>query len=143
MYDLSRFIKAQENEYKIAVSEIKAGGKSSCWMWYIFPQVKGLGNSAISKYYALDGLGEAKAYLKNKVLKDRLEAICLELLKLKSNDAAEIFGYPDNFKLHSSMTVFLLAEPGNEVFRAVLDKFFDGKMDLKTQNIIEKEMDTK
>lgn len=131
-YDLTRFLKAQEDDYATALAEIKAGHKRSHWIWYIFPQVKGLGMSAMSDFYGLDGIGEAKAYLDNDILRKRLLEISKALLSLQANDATEVMGYPDDMKLHSSMTIFHLAAPDEPVFRAVLDKFFAGKLDKNT-----------
>ncbi|MCO5249779.1 MAG: DUF1810 domain-containing protein [Chitinophagales bacterium] len=97
--NLSRFITAQERDYFIALEEIKRGRKQSHWMWYIFPQIKGLGHSSISQYYGIIDLEEAQEYLNHPVLGQRLVEICQELLKLDTRDAYEIFGWPDNKKL--------------------------------------------
>ncbi len=129
--NLTRFIKAQESDYEIALSEIKNGRKRSHWMWYIFPQVQGLGFSETSKYYAIKDISEAEEFLKHPVLGKRLIEICNELLKLPSNDANRIFGSPDDLKLKSSMTLFGSLET-NQVFEQVLDKFFKGGKDNKT-----------
>ncbi|MGI8635585.1 MAG: DUF1810 domain-containing protein [Segetibacter sp.] len=134
--NLTRFIKAQESDYEIALSEIKSGRKQSHWMWYIFPQIQGLGFSETSKYYAIKDISEAEEFLKHPVLGKRLIEICNELLKLPSNDANRIFGSPDDLKLKSSMTLFGSLET-NPVFQQVLDKFFNGTKDNKTLNIIE------
>ena len=135
---LTRFLDAQHEDYEQALSEIKSGRKQSHWMWYIFPQVQGLGFSSTSKYYAIQDLHEAEEFLKHPVLGDRLIAICNELLKLKSNDANNIFGSPDNMKLKSSMTLFSSLNM-NPVFQLVLDKFFEGTKDEKTLGIIGKQ----
>ena len=139
-YDLSRFKKAQEHSYETALSEIRAGEKQSHWMWYIFPQLEGLGFSEISQYYGIKGMEEARAYLADDLLRARLVEISQALLSLKSNDATQVMGYPDDLKLKSSMTLFLLAAKDSgeryanevEVFKEVLDKFFGGKMDERT-----------
>jgi uncharacterized protein (DUF1810 family) len=136
-YDLQRFHKAQIFDYPVALGEIKNGRKESHWMWYIFPQLKELGYSSTAKYYGLTK-DEAKAYLKDKVLKSRLIEISQVLLELKSNDATEIFGYPDDLKLKSSMTLFSEIAPEIEVFNKVLEKFFSGKKDDKTLELLEK-----
>lgn len=138
MYNLTRFLKAQENDYDTALSEIKAGHKRTHWIWYIFPQVKGLGMSAMSDFYGLDGIGEAKAYFNNTILRKRLLEISKTLLSLPTNNAAEVMGYPDDLKLHSSMTIFHLAAPDELIFQAVLDKFFAGKLDQNTLEICKK-----
>ena len=136
-YDLQRFHKAQIFDYPVALGEIKNGRKESHWMWYIFPQLKELGYSSTAKYYGLTK-DEAKAYLKDKILKSRLIEISQVLLELKSNDATEIFGYPDDLKLKSSMTLFSEIAPEIEVFNKVLEKFFSGKKDDKTLELLEK-----
>jgi len=127
---------AQENDYPIALAEIKNGRKQSHWMWYIFPQIKGLGFSTTSIYYALKDTGEAMAFLNHPILGSRLIEICNELLKLKSSDANQIFGNPDDKKLRSSMTLFSLLENTNPVFQLVLEKFFQGKKDDKTLKLL-------
>src|SRR5665213_2039019 len=102
-YNLQRFINAQETSYQIALSEIKNGKKQSHWMWYIFPQIAGLGISETSKFYAIKNVHEAEEFLYHSVLGKRLIEICNELLNLETNDAHKIFGSPDDLKLHSSM----------------------------------------
>lgn len=131
MRDLSRFIEAQEKTYKDAFIEIKNGKKESHWMWYIFPQIKGLGFSEISSFYAISDLDEAKEYLNNEILGTRLVEISNALLTLNSNNSIEIFGSIDSLKLKSSMTLFSLVSE-NTVFQKVLDKFFEGEKDKKT-----------
>lgn len=131
-YDLSRFLKAQERDFHTALEEIKAGHKSSHWIWYIFPQLEALGFSPTAKFYGIADLDEARAYLGNNLLRTRLLTISQALLDLPSNDIDAIMGYPDNLKLCSSMTLFHLAEPDCDIFQKVLDKYFDGKPDEKT-----------
>ena len=131
-YDLSRFLKAQERDYHTALEEIRAGHKSSHWIWYIFPQLEALGFSPTAKFYGITDLDEARAYLGNNLLRTRLFTISQALLDLPSNDIDAIMGYPDNLKLCSSMTLFHLAEPDCDIFQKVLDKYFDGKPDEKT-----------
>ena len=131
-YDLSRFLKAQERDYDTALAEIRAGRKTSHWIWYIFPQLGELGFSPTAKFYGIVDLDEARAYLANNLLRTRLLEISQALLDLPSRDIEDIMGYPDNLKLCSSMTLFHLAEPTCDVFKKVLDKFFDGKPDEKT-----------
>ena len=129
---LDRFLIAQNQYYETALREIQAGQKRSHWMWFIFPQIDGLGFSETARYYAIKDLQEAKEYLKNPVLSAHLIEISKALLLVKSNDAREVMGWPDDMKLRSSMTLFALADPQCEVFAQVLQKFFDGKMDEKT-----------
>jgi uncharacterized protein (DUF1810 family) len=134
--NLSRFIDAQNKDYSIAVEEIKQGRKRSHWIWYIFPQIQGLGFSETSKYYAIRNMQEANEYLKHPVLGNRLINICHALLDQAGNDANKIFGSPDDLKLKSSMTLFASLKETNPVFQMVLDKFFNGKPDAKTLEII-------
>lgn len=129
---MERFIKAQEHVYEQAYAEIENGRKMSHWMWFIFPQIAGLGFSETSKYYALKSLSEAEAYLNHRVLGKRLIEISSALLKLDTNDAHAVFGSPDDLKLQSSMTLFTSVQKSDSVFRQVLKKFFDGEMDKKT-----------
>jgi|SRR5665213_9020 len=137
--NLERFYKAQERDYAIALSEIKNGKKQSHWMWYIFPQIHGLGISETSRYYAIKNMEEAADYLKDPVLGKRLIDICNELLKLENNDAHNIFGSPDDIKLHSSMTLFSSLPNTDPVFAKISDKFFGGKKDERTLQIIQEE----
>jgi len=134
--DLERFITAQETNYHIALTEIKQGKKQSHWMWYIFPQIQGLGFSEMTKLYSIKDLDEAQNFLRHPVLGKRLMDICNELLQLKSNDAHAIFGNPDDKKLRSSMTLFATINNTDPVFQLVLDKFFKGEKDQATGQII-------
>lgn len=136
-YDLQRFHKAQKFDYPVAIGEIKNGRKESHWMWYIFPQLKELGYSSTAKYYGLTK-DEAKAYINDEILKSRLIEISQALLELTSNNATEIFGYPDDLKLKSCMTLFSEIAPEIEVFDQVLQKFFSGKKDDNTLKLLEK-----
>ena len=136
MADLSRFLKAQEYDYEQALKEIRAGRKRSHWMWYIFPQLRGLGRSDLASYYGIIGKGEAKAYLADKVLGSRLREICNSLIQVRGKSAADIFGPVDTMKLRSSMTLFYLASGKEEVFRKVLAKYFDEKLDDKTVGML-------
>ena len=134
---LNRFLIAQENSFEDALSEIKSGRKRSHWMWYIFPQYKGLGFSETSKYYSINSLDEAKRYLNHPILGERLKLITNELLILNENNANKVFGSPDDLKLKSSMTLFAAVETSDEnIFNAVLDKFYNGQTDRKTINLI-------
>ena len=135
---LERFYVAQEDSYGQALKEIKTGRKRSHWMWYIFPQIAGLGMSSMAQYYAIAGLEEAKEYMADQVLGGRLLEISGALLDLETDDAHEVFGYPDDMKLRSSMTLFEAAAPEQEVFRKVLDKYFGGKRDERTLQLLRK-----
>ena len=128
---LERFLKAQENTYETALREIKEGKKRSHWMWYIFPQIKGLGYSEMAQYYGINGREEAEEYIAHPVLFSRLLEISNALLNLRTNNADWVFGYPDNLKLKSSMTLFYCVT-NNNTFKGVLDKFFGGKFDAFT-----------
>lgn len=134
--NLDRFIKAQELDYNIAQMEISEGHKRSHWMWYIFPQLKGLGESLTADYYGIEDLNEAMEYLNNEYLYNNLINICKTLLVLESNDAESVFGYPDNLKLQSCMTLFSLANPKEQIFMEVLNKFYNGELDVNTLELL-------
>ena len=135
--DLERFLKAQDKDYEQALKEIKKGRKTSHWIWYIFPQIAGLGFSSTSKYYSIKDKNEAIEYLKNNTLKNRLIEICEALLSLESDDATSVMGYPDDLKLKSSMTLF--SEVSDiDVFKKVLDKFYNGEKDEMTISLLNK-----
>ena len=138
--DLERFKKAQELDFATALAEIRNGRKVSHWMWYIFPQLSGLGHSQTARYYAIRDRAEAEAYLAHPVLGKRLLEISSELLKLESSDATAVMGWPDDLKLKSSMTLFSLVsrEP---VFRQVLEKYFRGEEDAYTVQAISRQAD--
>jgi uncharacterized protein (DUF1810 family) len=135
--EMVRFIEAQQLDYIKALSEIKKGRKVSHWMWYIFPQIAGLGFSETSKYYALKSLSEAEQYLKHPILGKRLIEISSVLMGLQTNDAHTVFGSPDDLKLQSSMTLFSAVKNSNPVFQLVLDKFFAGEKDKHTLALID------
>ncbi|AWM35260.1 DUF1810 domain-containing protein [Hymenobacter nivis] len=135
-HNLIRFLDAQATAYPQALAEIKAGQERSHWMWFIFPQIQGLGFSDISKHYAITGLAEAEAYAKHPVLGPRLVEICRALLGLAGSDAGRVFGSPDDLKLKSSMTLFAALPGADPIFQAVLVKFFGGVRDAKTLQII-------
>lgn len=137
---LERFIEAQESDYQLAFSEIKNGRKRSHWMWYIFPQIHGLGFSETSRFYSIKSIDEAVAFLKQPVLGPRLIEICNTLLGLESDDANKVFGSPDDLKLKSSMTLFSILPDTNPVFQSVLDRFFNGTKDNKTLQIIREDI---
>jgi uncharacterized protein (DUF1810 family) len=134
-YDLERFVRAQEGVYEQACAELRAGRKRTHWMWFIFPQIKGLGSSEMAMRYAIASIEEAKAYLEHPVLGSRLRECTQTVLDVKGKTAEEIFGYPDNLKFHSSMTLFAQAAEISEedlVFSQALDKYFEGKEDAGT-----------
>ncbi len=130
--DLSRFLDAQRYDYDTALREIRAGRKRSHWMWYIFPQIQGLGFSSTAQYYAIRDLEEAKDYLAHPVLGARLKEITAALLSLDGLSAHEIFGYPDDLKLRSCMTLFSLAAPDEPLFSDVIEKYYGGDADSRT-----------
>jgi uncharacterized protein (DUF1810 family) len=133
---LERFVKAQELAYPIALQDIKKGKKRSHWMWYIFPQLRGLGMSSMAHKYGIADLDEAKAYLEHPVLSGRLYEICGELLKHKDKSVYDIFGDIDAMKLKSSMTLFALTSKEHTIFDEVLECFFDGERDAITLKLI-------
>ncbi len=133
---LKRFLDAQQHEYAQALQEIRGGRKRSHWIWYIFPQLKELGYSDMAKFYGIRDLAEAKAYLAEPTLRARLIEISEALLKLPENDPNKVMGYPDDLKLRSSMTLFAAADPDCPVFQQVLDKYFDGKPDQRTLDLL-------
>ena len=136
MYDIDRFIKMQELYYEVALSEIKDGYKRTHWIWYIFPQLKGLGQSYNSEYYGLDSVNEVIEYMRNPYLRNNMIEICNELYKL--DDSIEnIFGYPDYLKLNSCMTLFEYSIPEEKKFGKIIDKFYNGKRDSVTLEMLE------
>lgn len=134
--DLSRFKEAQEISYFNALEEIKRGRKQGHWMWYVFPQILGLGHSSTSQHFAIQNIEEATDYLNDPVLGIRLIEICNELVKLECNDAYTIFGCPDHLKLKSSVTLFSQVKNANSVFMAILNKFYGNKPNYLTLKII-------
>ena len=136
---LQRFEDAHRQDYETALAEIRRGRKTSHWMWYIFPQLKGLGYSPTAQYYGIENLAEAEAFLAHPVLGPRLREISAALLELESSDALAVMGSPDHFKLRSCMTLFLAADPTAEVFQRVLDKFYNGRPDGRTLGLLQKQ----
>ena len=136
--DLTRFIRAQETDYRPALSELRQGRKTSHWIWYIFPQMKGLGRSYTADYFGISGLAEARAYVDDPVLGPRLIEAAQVLLLHRDKTAPEILGYIDAKKLRSSMTLFREAAPDIPVFDQVLQTFFDGSPDALTLRLLEK-----
>lgn len=137
-FNLNRFLDAQKSSYQTALEEIKNGRKRSHWMWYVFPQIQGLGFSETSIFYAIKDVQEAEAYLEHPILGSRLIEICDAAMAIQSNNANSVFGSPDDMKLKSSMTLFAALDDTNPVFQAVLDKFFSGSKDQKTLQLIKK-----
>ena len=138
-YDLSRFTQAHMESYKTALDEIRNGRKESHWMWYIFPQIRGLGRSSTSEYYAIRDLDEAKAFLQDAYLGSNLLEISRVLLDLEEDNPTVIFGRPDDIKLKSCMTLFVQISDEGSVFHQVLDKYFGGRMDKRTLAILQEE----
>lgn len=136
---LERFIEPQEQDYEQALKEIRNGRKVSHWIWYIFPQLRGLGKSYMSDYYGIRDLDEAKAFLQDPYLGKHLQKISEALLNLDNDNATQIMGRPDDMKLKSSMTLFVCADPENAVFEKVLEKFYNGHKDGRTLKMLSKE----
>ncbi|HTE02474.1 MAG TPA: DUF1810 domain-containing protein [Mucilaginibacter sp.] len=136
--ELKRFVDAQQRDYEVALAEIKNGRKRGHWMWYVFPQIRGLGFSSTSQHYAIHDLNEAQSYLRHPILGQRLVEICKALLELDGSNAHLVFGSPDDLKLKSSMTLFA-AVPGSDlVFQQVLEKYYQGKMDIPTLTLLDR-----
>ena len=136
-YDLERFVSAQKYSYENALSEIQAGHKTSHWIWYVFPQLKGLGKSYRAEFYGIKNEDEAKNYLSHPVLGARLLEITNALLKLRENNPLKVMGSPDDLKLKSCMTLFAYISEEGSIFHQVLKKFFGGTQDEKTIRILE------
>jgi len=135
-YDLKRFVDAQRGTYEQACAELRRGRKTGHWIWFIFPQIAGLGMSAMSQRYAIGSLAEAKAYLGHSILGPRLREISEIALGIEGRTTDEIFGWPDDMKLRSSMTLFAAASGDERVFVDVLAKYFGGKRDEKTLELL-------
>lgn len=135
-YQLDRYIEAQRGMFEQACSELRRGQKTGHWMWFIFPQIAGLGFSETSRYYAIRSLDEARAYLEHPILGLRLREICGIVNGLKGRTAREVFGSPDDMKLRSSMTLFARTREDNAVFVEVLRKYFGGMEDERTLELI-------
>ncbi len=127
-FNLQRFVSAQAPVYARVLSELRAGDKRSHWMWFIFPQVRGLGSSAMAERYGISGRTEAVAYLDHPVLGPRLRECVGLVLGVRGRSVAQIFGYPDDLKFHSSLTLFAEVS-GEALFQEALDKYFGGKLD--------------
>lgn len=138
-FDLERFVRAQDPVYPAVLAELGAGRKRTHWMWFVFPQLAGLGRSSTAQHYAISGLAEARAYLAHPVLGPRLRE-CAQLALRHADRAPDaIFAYPDDLKFHSSMTLFAVADPDDPVFAACLDRFFAGVRDAATLDLLEQE----
>ena len=135
--DLVRFLEAQNHVYLKALDEIKSGQKRSHWMWYIFPQIKGLGSSENARFFGIKSLDEATAYIQHPILGKHLIEITKALLNIEGKSVSDIFGYPDDLKLHSSMTLFSKVENADPVFNEVIKKYFNGVLDQGTLKILE------
>jgi uncharacterized protein (DUF1810 family) len=135
-YDLSRFVRAQEEDYEQALSEIKSRQKRTHWMWYIFPQLDGLAFSSTSKRYSIKTAEEAKAYLEHAVLGPRLLECAEAVVRIEGRSAADIFGSPDDLKLRSCATLFESVLPQGSVFDQLIEKYYRGKRDSKTQQLL-------
>ena len=131
-YNLQRFVDAQARVFDQVLTELREGRKRSHWMWFIFPQIAGLGSSDMARRFAISGREEAAAYLQHQVLGPRLKQCAHLVNQVSGRTIEEIFGYPDNLKFHSSVTLFAAAAPGDEVFRDSLEKYFGGAPDSAT-----------
>ncbi len=135
-FDLHRFVSAQEGTYSRAISELRSGRKESHWMWFIFPQFDGLGMSSTSKHYSIKSAEEARHYLDHPLLGKRLVECAETLLGLQGRSASQIFGYPDDLKLKSSMTLFAEVARDEETFARVIDRYFNGERDRRTLELM-------
>ena len=136
-YDLNRFLRAQEGVYDRALAELKSGQKRTHWMWYIFPQIEGLGHSPTAMHYAIKSLEEAGQYLNHPVLGKRLLECTEAVVAIKGRSLSEIFGYPDDLKFKSSMTLFEKIAGLDSVFSFALDKYYSGERDATTLRLLE------
>jgi uncharacterized protein (DUF1810 family) len=134
--DLGRFVDAQGGIYEQALAELRAGRKRSHWMWFVFPQIAGLGRSPTAERYAISGLEEAQAYLAHPLLGPRLRECCRALLELPGSDPEEVLGGIDALKLRSSMTLFARADPAEALFTRVLEQWYGGRPDDATERIL-------
>lgn len=137
-YNLDRYVKAQEQVYDGVLVELQSGRKRSHWMWFIFPQIAGLGRSTTAKFYAIQNLDEAQQYLKHPVLGSRLRECSEILLGLKGRSVEDIFDWPDDLKLRSSMTLFCCVAESGSIFEEVLQRYFQGKRDRRTLELLVK-----
>jgi uncharacterized protein (DUF1810 family) len=135
-HDLDRFVQAQQGDYDRALAELTSGRKRSHWMWYIFPQLAGLGSSAMASRYGITGAAEVAAYLRHPVLGPRLTACAEAALGVAGRSAHEIFGSPDDMKLRSCATLFATVSPEGSVFHRLLDRYFNGVPDRRTLDLL-------
>ena len=135
--DLTRFIKAQGDTYEQALSELRAGRKQTHWMWFIFPQLAGLGQSGTSRYYGLKNIEEAQAYLEDPVLGTRLQECTEAVLEVSGRSAVEIFGGIDSLKFRSSLTLFCQVAATDSLFHQALEKYFEGELDARTLELLD------
>jgi len=135
-FHLARFINAQKDSYATALSELRSGKKQSHWIWYVFPQLKGLGHSFNSEHYGLSGLAEARAYLADPILGARLREAIETMLRHESLSAASMLGELDALKFKSSLTLFSLAVPSERIFADALKRFFDSERDARTIELL-------
>jgi uncharacterized protein (DUF1810 family) len=131
-HNLQRFVTAQAEDFNCALSELQRGQKRSHWIWYVFPQVAGLGHSSMAQEYAIRSRDEAVAYLNHAVLGSRLQRCCEALLRNQGRKVQDIMGFPDDLKLRSSMTLFAMISAQDSVFHQVLNAFYSGEMDERT-----------
>ena len=131
-YELKRFVEAQDGVYEQACAELRAGRKRSHWMWFVFPQIRGLGSSPTAVRFAISGMEEARAYLEHPMLGSRLRECTGIVVDVEGRSVEQIFGYPDDLKFHSSITLFAKAAAEAGVFGEALEKFFGGEMDRGT-----------
>jgi uncharacterized protein (DUF1810 family) len=136
-HDLGRFVDAQANDYEAALAEVRSGRKRSHWMWYVFPQIDGLGFSSMSRRFAIKSRAEAEAYLKHAVLGPRLVEIFEAALGIEGRSAHDIFGSPDDMKLRSCATLFASVSPPGSVFEQVIQKYFRGDPDHQTLQLLD------
>ena len=135
-YDLQRFLAAQDQVYAAVLGELRVGRKSSHWIWFIFPQITGLGHSGTAQMFAIFSLEEAKAYLQHPILDSRLRECTQLVLNVDGRSAEEIFGHQDNLKFRSCLTLFMTATTDNKVFKDALLKYFEGKPDTLTLDLL-------
>ncbi|QDU23974.1 DUF1810 domain-containing protein [Urbifossiella limnaea] len=135
-FDLARFVRAQAHDYSAALAEVRAGRKESHWMWYVFPQLAGLGSSPTARKYGVSGRAEAEAYLAHPVLGPRLLEIAAAALAVEGRTAFDVFGTPDDLKLRSFATLFARVAPPGSVFEQLLAKYFDGELDTRTLRLL-------
>lgn len=135
-FDLQRFVDAQDRAYDQVLAELRAGAKRSHWIWFIFPQLAALGSSSTAKLFGIGSLSEAQAYLEHPVLGSRLHECARLVAAIEGRSVDDIFGQPDNLKVRSSMTLFARASDDNADFLAVLDKFYGGEQDARTNALL-------